>query len=138
MQFTHVPNWPPGFVTTTSYEPAALAGAAAVSRVPFTKTTLLAAVPPTVTVAPLTKFAPLMVMLLPPVVTCGLLPVIDVTLTTRSKVTVTEVSLERLFILQVSPLNVEQPDQEAVVVPAGGVAVNVGLDPSGTLFIVIG
>jgi hypothetical protein len=53
-------------VTTTSTAPAAWAGVVAVIEVEFTKVTPVAAVPPKVTVAPLTKFVPVMVTAVPP------------------------------------------------------------------------
>ena len=56
------------FVTVTVTEPATPAGVVAVIVVLFTKTTLVAAVPPKVTVAPEAKFAPAIVTAVPPVV----------------------------------------------------------------------
>src|SRR5439155_924687 len=55
-----------GFVTVTVTAPAACAGVVAVICVPLTTTTLVAAVPPNVTVAPETKFVPVIVTLVPP------------------------------------------------------------------------
>jgi len=55
-----------GFVTTTVTAPAACPGVVAVIVVPFVTTTLLAAVPPNVTVAPETKFVPVIVTAVPP------------------------------------------------------------------------
>ncbi len=54
-------------VTTTSTAPTAWAGVVAVIEVEFTKVTPVAAVPPKVTVAPLTKSVPVMVTDVPPV-----------------------------------------------------------------------
>ncbi len=53
-------------VTTTSTAPAAWAGVVASIWVELTKVTPVAAVPPKVTVAPLTKFVPVMVTAVPP------------------------------------------------------------------------
>jgi hypothetical protein len=55
-------------VTVTVTAPAVPAGAVAVIDVPLTTTTLVAAVLPNVTVAPLAKFVPVMVTAVPPVV----------------------------------------------------------------------
>jgi hypothetical protein len=57
-----------GFVTVTVTEPAAWAGVVAVIVVAFTTTTDVAAVPPMATVAPPTKFVPLIVTFVPPAV----------------------------------------------------------------------
>src|ERR1043165_4479986 len=57
-----------GFVTVTLTAPPACAGVVAVIFVELTTTTLVAAAPPKVTVAPLTKPVPLIVTDLPPVV----------------------------------------------------------------------
>jgi hypothetical protein len=67
-------NWSPGFValgcpltvTTTSKVPAACTGVVAVTWVALTTLTPVAAVPPTVTVAPAAKFVPVIVMTVPP------------------------------------------------------------------------
>jgi hypothetical protein len=48
--------------------PAACAGVVAVIDVPLTTTTVVAAAPPMLTVAPLTKFVPLIVTAVPPAV----------------------------------------------------------------------
>ena len=56
-----------GFVTVTVTAPAACAGVVAVIWVPLTTTTFVAAVPPNVTVAPLTKLVPVIVTPVPPV-----------------------------------------------------------------------
>ena len=53
-------------VTTTFTAPAAWAGVVAVIEVPLTTVTVLAAVPPTVTVAPDRKPVPVMVTAVPP------------------------------------------------------------------------
>jgi hypothetical protein len=53
-------------VTVTVTAPAACAGVVAVIEVPLTTTTLVAAVPPNVTVAPLAKFVPVIVTAVPP------------------------------------------------------------------------
>jgi hypothetical protein len=55
-------------VTVTVAAPAACAGVVAVIVVAFTTVTPVAAVPPNVTVAPLTKPVPLIVTLVPPAV----------------------------------------------------------------------
>src|SRR3989442_1657961 len=60
-------DWPPT-VTTTSATPAAWAGVVALICVALTKATLVAAVPPTVTVAVASKFVPVMVVAVPPAV----------------------------------------------------------------------
>ena len=73
-----VPFWVSGLVTTTSLAPALSAGVVAVRLVALPKTTLVAAVPSIVTVAPLTNPVPLMVMLVPPAVG-PLLGLIEVT-----------------------------------------------------------
>jgi len=57
---------PPTVVTTTSFAPAVPEGVTAVIEVALTTTTLVAAAPPTVTVAPL-KFVPVMVIAVPAV-----------------------------------------------------------------------
>ena len=55
---------PPIVVTATSFAPAVPEGVTAVIEVALTTTTLVAAAPPTVTVAPL-KFVPVMVIAVP-------------------------------------------------------------------------
>jgi uncharacterized protein (UPF0333 family) len=55
-------------VTTTVAAPALPAGVVAVIVVAFTTTTFIAAVPPNVTVAPVTKFVPVIVTEVPPAV----------------------------------------------------------------------
>jgi hypothetical protein len=55
-------------VTVTVAAPALPAGVVAVSVVLFTTFTLVAAVPPNVTVAPVTKFVPVIVTAVPPAV----------------------------------------------------------------------
>ena len=55
-------------VTVTVTAPALPAGVVAVMVVPFTTTTLLAAVGPNVTVAPAAKFVPVIVTAVPPAV----------------------------------------------------------------------
>ena len=57
-----------GFVTTTFTAPAACAGVIAVMVVLVVTLTLVAATPPKLTVAPATKFVPLMVTAVPPFV----------------------------------------------------------------------
>ena len=61
-----MPDWPYGLVTTTSLAPTVLAGAVAVIEVALTQVTPVAAMPPIVTVAPLTKPPPAMVTIVPP------------------------------------------------------------------------
>src|SRR5262249_41081923 len=61
-----LPPCPPGLVTDTVTAPAAPAGVVAVICVPLTTTTFVAAAPANVTVAPLTKFVPVMVTAVPP------------------------------------------------------------------------
>src|ERR1700730_1074745 len=61
-----VPLWVSVLVTTTFTAPAAWAGVVAVIEVLFTTVTVLAAVPPTVTVAPDRKPVPVMVTAVPP------------------------------------------------------------------------
>ena len=63
-----VPVCPPGLVTTTLTIPAVCAGVTAVIVVAFATLTFVAAVPPTVTVAPSTKFVPVIVTDVPPAV----------------------------------------------------------------------
>ena len=55
-------------VTVTVTAPALPAGVVAVICVPLTTTTLVAATPPNVTVAPAAKFAPVIVTAVPPAV----------------------------------------------------------------------
>jgi hypothetical protein len=55
-------------VTVTVTAPAACAGVVAVIVVLFTTVTLVAAVPPNVTVAPAAKFVPVIVTAVPPAV----------------------------------------------------------------------
>jgi hypothetical protein len=57
-----------GLVTATSTDPAACAGVVAVIAALLTTVTLGAAMPPKVTVAPLTKFVPVIVTAVPPLV----------------------------------------------------------------------
>jgi hypothetical protein len=66
--FDRVALPPSGFVTMTATAPAALAGVVAVSWVALAMLTFVAACPPTVTVAPVTKLVPVMVIAVPPVV----------------------------------------------------------------------
>src|SRR6202011_5689326 len=63
---TRVPVWVSVLVTTTFPAPAAWAGVVAGIEVPLTTVTGLAAVPPTVTVAPDRKPVPVMVTAVPP------------------------------------------------------------------------
>src|ERR1041384_2207061 len=63
-----VPLWLLGFVTTTLAAAAACAGVVAVIEVLLLTVTPVAAVPPMLTLAPLTKFAPLIVTDVPPAV----------------------------------------------------------------------
>ena len=71
-------DWESGLVTTTLLAPAAPDGVVAVMLAALTTVTFVAAVPPTVTVAPVTKPVPAMVTLVPPAM--GPLPgEIDVT-----------------------------------------------------------
>ena len=60
-----LPPWPLT-VTVTVTAPAACAGVVAVIDVLLTTTTLVAAVPPNVTVAPEAKFVPVIVTAVPP------------------------------------------------------------------------
>ena len=64
-------------VTSKSAKPAVPAGVVQVRLVLLTKTTLVAALPPTVTVAPFWKFVPVTVTAVPPTVgpLSGLIPV---------------------------------------------------------------
>src|SRR2546426_334346 len=73
-----VPDCKLGSMTATFLAPAVPAGVFAVNVVGLTKPTPVAALPPMVTVAPLTKLLPLMVMAVPPLV----LPQLGVTDTT--------------------------------------------------------
>ena len=61
-----LPFSPPRLVTVTVTAPAACAGVVAVIDVLLTTTTLVAAVPPNDTVAPVAKFVPVMVTAVPP------------------------------------------------------------------------
>ncbi len=63
-----VADWPFGFVIWTSRAPALPAGVRAVTCVALENATLVAATPATLTVAPETKFVPVSVMVVPPVV----------------------------------------------------------------------
>src|SRR5204863_9694461 len=63
-----VPTCPSGFVTVTSTVPSACAGVLAVIDVALATLTFVAAVPPKATVAPLTKFVPLIVTDVPPAI----------------------------------------------------------------------
>jgi hypothetical protein len=63
-----LPLCAPRFVTVTVTAPALPAGVVAVICVPLTTTTLVAAAPPTVTVAPVAKFVPVIVTAVPPAV----------------------------------------------------------------------
>ena len=58
---------PPAVVTATSFAPTKPAGVTAVMEVALTTTTLVAATPPTFTVAPAIKFVPAIVMVFPAV-----------------------------------------------------------------------
>ena len=64
--FARLPACPLGLVTVTVAAPALPAGVVAVIEVLLTTTTLVAAVPPNVTVAPLAKFVPVIVTAVPP------------------------------------------------------------------------
>ena len=61
-----VPLWVFVLVTTTLTAPAAWAAVVAVIEVPLTTVTVLAAVPPNLTVAPARKPVPVMVTAVPP------------------------------------------------------------------------
>ena len=63
-----LPLKPPGLVTVTVTAPTLPAGVVVVICVPLTTTTLVAAVVPNVTVAPVTKFVPVIVTGVPPAV----------------------------------------------------------------------
>jgi len=63
-----LPLCAPRFVTVTVTAPALPAGVVAVICVPLTTTTLVAAAPPNVTVAPAAKLVPVMVTAVPPAV----------------------------------------------------------------------
>jgi hypothetical protein len=63
--FVRLPLWL-FTVTVTVTAPALPVGVIAVMVVPFTTTTLVAAVPPNVTVAPAAKFVPVIVTAVPP------------------------------------------------------------------------
>jgi hypothetical protein len=63
-----VADWPFGLVIWTSRAPAVPAGVRAVICVALENTTLVAATPATRTVAPETKFEPVSVMVVPPLV----------------------------------------------------------------------
>ena len=76
--FVKLPLCVSGLVTVTVTAPAACAAVVAVMVVLFPTTTFVAAVPPSVTVAPLTKFVPLIVIDVPP--TAG--PLFGLTLVT--------------------------------------------------------
>jgi hypothetical protein len=67
-QPAQLPDCASGFVTVTVAAPAACAGVVAVIVVAFTTVTPVAAVPPMVTVAPATKFVPVIVTLVPPAI----------------------------------------------------------------------
>jgi hypothetical protein len=62
-----VPFWPSGLVTVTLTAPAAWAGVVAVIVVLLTTLTLVAALPPKLTVALAAKFVPVIVTAVPPV-----------------------------------------------------------------------
>ena len=62
-----VADCPPGLVICTSRAPAVPAGVVARTCVALTNVTAVAAVPPTRTVAPDTKFVPASVITVPPV-----------------------------------------------------------------------
>jgi hypothetical protein len=66
--FAKLPLCDPGLVTVTVTAPASPAGVVAVIVVLFTTVTPVAAVPPTVTVAPAVKFVPVIVIVVPPAV----------------------------------------------------------------------
>ena len=66
--FAKLPLCARGFVTVTVTAPAVPAGVVAVMDVLLTTTTLVAAVPPKVTVAPAAKFVPVIVTDVPPTV----------------------------------------------------------------------
>ena len=58
--------WPSGFVTTTLAAPVVRCAVIAVIEVALTTLTLDGVTPPIVSVAPVTKFVPVMVTLVPP------------------------------------------------------------------------
>ena len=62
------PLRPPGFVTVTVTLPAAFPGVVAVMEVPLVTETFVAGALPNVTVAPETKFVPVIVTMVPPTV----------------------------------------------------------------------
>jgi hypothetical protein len=64
--FVRLPLCPPELVTVTVTAPALPAGVVAVIVVPFTTVTFVAATVPNVTVAPATKFVPVIVTAVPP------------------------------------------------------------------------
>jgi len=76
--FAKLPTSAPGFVTVTVTAPAVPAGVVVVICVALTTTTFVAALLPNVTVAPVTKFVPVMVTAVPP----NVVPVLGDTLVT--------------------------------------------------------
>ena len=64
----NAPASPLGLVTTTLTAPAECVGVVAVIRVSLATTTLVAAMPPKLTVAPLVNLVPVIVTLVPPLI----------------------------------------------------------------------
>jgi hypothetical protein len=105
------------FVTTTSTSPAACAGVVQKIFVELFTTTFVAATPPNVTVAPLSKFVPRIVTEVPPEVE-PLVALIDVTVTTFTTLTLADFVSEQPALVVTVTDSVSVPSEPAVNVIA--------------------
>ena len=122
-----LPLCPPGLVAVTVAAPGTPAGAVAVIDVPLTTTTLVAATPPNVTVAPATKFVPVMVTAVPPAV----VPLAGVTLLTVGTGPETAKNVAICMTHGPDPVNVAV----ALLLPAAVTILSSARSPSGAVMI---
>jgi hypothetical protein len=122
-----LPLCPPEFVTVTVTVPALPAGAVAVIDVLFTTTTLVAAALPNVTVAPATKFVPVIVTAVPPAV----VPLFGLTLLTVGTGPETAENVAICMTQGPAPVNVAV----ALLLPAVVTSLSSAISPSGDVMI---
>jgi hypothetical protein len=114
-------------VTVTVAAPALLAGVLAVIVVLFTTTTFVAAVPPIVTPAPLAKFVPVIVTVVPPAVD----PLFGLTLVTVGTGPVADENVTICITHGPTPVNVAV----ALLLPAVVTTLSSAISPSGEVMI---
>jgi hypothetical protein len=122
-----LPLPPPGFVTVTATAPAAPAGLVAVILVLLTTVTFVAAVLPNITVAPETKFVPVIVTAVPPAV----VPLLGLTLLTVATGPVTAANVAICITHGPAPVNVAV----ALLLPVVVTVLSSAKSPSGEVII---